>query len=77
MRNDALRRWLIKFRHGLCCTWLVLGVQPRIPPRGREGAMTMATKRKPTAPTTEAIDRFCAACDALFACVEERRALRQ
>jgi len=37
----------------------------------------MATKRKPTAPTTEAIDQFCAAFDDLFARYEERTALRQ
>jgi SRSO17 transposase len=37
----------------------------------------MATKRKPTAPTTEAIDQFCAAFDELFARFEERTALRQ
>jgi SRSO17 transposase len=37
----------------------------------------MATKRKPTAPTTEAIDQFCAAFDELFARYEERTALRQ
>jgi hypothetical protein len=37
----------------------------------------MATKRKPTAPTTEAIDQFCAHFDDLFARVEERTALRQ
>jgi hypothetical protein len=36
----------------------------------------MATKRKPTVPTTEAIDQFCAACDDLFARYEERTALR-
>jgi SRSO17 transposase len=39
----------------------------------------MATKRKPTAPTaptTAAIDRFCAAFDDLFARYEERIALR-
>jgi SRSO17 transposase len=37
----------------------------------------MATKRKPTVPTTEAIDQFCAAFDDLFARYEERTALRQ
>jgi SRSO17 transposase len=37
----------------------------------------MATKRKPTAPTAEAIDQFCAAFDDLFARYEERTALRQ
>ena len=37
----------------------------------------MATKRKPTAPTTEAIDQFCAAFDDLYARYEERTALRQ
>jgi SRSO17 transposase len=37
----------------------------------------MATKRKPTEPTTEAIDRFCSAFDDLFARYEERTALRQ
>jgi len=36
----------------------------------------MATKRKPTLPTTEAIDQFCARFDDLFARVEERTALR-
>jgi len=36
----------------------------------------MATKRKPTAPTTEAIDQFCAHFDDLFARYEERTALR-
>jgi len=36
----------------------------------------MATKRKPTPPTTEAIDQFCSAFDDLFARVEERTALR-
>jgi SRSO17 transposase len=36
----------------------------------------MATKRKPTVPTTEAIDQFCAHFDDLFARVEERTALR-
>ncbi len=44
---------------------------------GEKGAVTMATKRKPTAPTTEAIDQFCAAFDDLFARYEERTALRQ
>jgi SRSO17 transposase len=37
----------------------------------------MATKRKPTVPTTEAIDQCCAAFDDLFARYEERTALRQ
>lgn len=37
----------------------------------------MTTKRKPTAPTTEAVDQFCAYFDELFARYEERRALRQ
>jgi SRSO17 transposase len=37
----------------------------------------MATQRKPTLPTTEAIDRFCASFDDLFARYEERTALRQ
>jgi hypothetical protein len=37
----------------------------------------MATKRKPTAPTTEAIDQFCAHFDDRFARYEERTALRQ
>jgi hypothetical protein len=37
----------------------------------------MATKRKPTAPTTAAIDQFCALVDALFARGEARTALRQ
>jgi hypothetical protein len=36
----------------------------------------MATPRKPTTPTTEAIDQFCAHFDDLFARVEERTALR-
>jgi SRSO17 transposase len=37
----------------------------------------MPTPRKPTAPTTEAIDQFCAGFDDLFARFEERTALRQ
>ncbi len=37
----------------------------------------MATKRKPTVPTTEAIDQFCAAFDDLFARYEERTGLRE
>jgi SRSO17 transposase len=37
----------------------------------------MPTPRKPTAPTTEAIDQFCGQCDDLFARFEERTALRQ
>jgi hypothetical protein len=37
----------------------------------------MPTPRKPTAPTTAAIDAFCAHFDDLFARYEERRALRQ
>jgi SRSO17 transposase len=37
----------------------------------------MPTPRKPTVPTTEAIDQFCAAYDQLFARLEERTALRQ
>src|SRR5262245_23072691 len=37
----------------------------------------MRRPRKPTPPTTEAIDTFCAAFDDLFARYEERRALRQ
>jgi SRSO17 transposase len=37
----------------------------------------MRRPRKPTPPTTEAIDTFCAAYDELFARYEERRALRQ
>jgi hypothetical protein len=37
----------------------------------------MPTPRKPTAPTTEAIDQFCAAFDDLLARYEERTALRQ
>jgi SRSO17 transposase len=37
----------------------------------------MPTPRKPTAPTTAAIDAFCADFDDLFARYEERRALRQ
>jgi SRSO17 transposase len=36
----------------------------------------MATQRKPTLPTADAIDRFCAAFDGLFARYEERTALR-
>ena len=37
----------------------------------------MRRPRKPTPPTTEAIDQFCAAFDDLFGRYEERRALRQ
>jgi len=37
----------------------------------------MPTPRKPTPPTTEAIDQFCARFDDLFARYEERQALRQ
>jgi SRSO17 transposase len=37
----------------------------------------MPTPRKPTVPTTEAIDQFCASFDDLFGRWEERRALRQ
>jgi SRSO17 transposase len=37
----------------------------------------MPTPRKPTAPTTEAIDQFCARFDDLFVRYEERTALRQ
>ena len=37
----------------------------------------MPTARKPTPPTTEAIDQFCAPFDELFARYEERQALRQ
>ncbi|HEV8191045.1 MAG TPA: IS701 family transposase [Ktedonobacterales bacterium] len=37
----------------------------------------MPTPRKPTPPTTEAIDQFCAQFDDLFARYEERQALRQ
>jgi hypothetical protein len=37
----------------------------------------MPTPRQPTAPTTAAIDQFCAHCAALFARFEERTALRQ
>jgi len=37
----------------------------------------MRRPRKPTPPTTEAIDRFCAAFDDRFGRFEERRALRQ
>jgi SRSO17 transposase len=37
----------------------------------------MPTPRKPTAPTTAALDAFCAQFDDLFARDEERRALRQ
>jgi SRSO17 transposase len=37
----------------------------------------MPTPRKPTVPTTEAIDQFCAPFDNLFGRYEERQALRQ
>ena len=37
----------------------------------------MATPRKPTAPTTEAVDAFCARFDDLFGRLAERTALRQ
>ena len=37
----------------------------------------MRRPRKPTPPTTEAIDQFCASFDDLFGRYEERRALRQ
>ena len=37
----------------------------------------MRRPRKPTPPTTEAIDTFCAGFDDLFGRYEERRALRQ
>jgi hypothetical protein len=37
----------------------------------------MPTARKPTVPTTEAIDQFCAPFDNLFGRYEERQALRQ
>jgi hypothetical protein len=37
----------------------------------------MATKRTPTAPTTAAMDPFCAHCDDVFARGAERLALRQ
>jgi SRSO17 transposase len=37
----------------------------------------MATPRKPTAPTAEAIDHFCAHFDDLFPRLAERTALRQ
>src|SRR5260370_40619362 len=37
----------------------------------------MPTPRKPTPPTTAAIDQFCSHFDHLFARYEERRALRQ
>jgi len=37
----------------------------------------MPTPRKPTPPTTEAIDHLCAHCDDLFARYEARQALRQ
>ena len=36
----------------------------------------MPTPRKPTAPTAEAIDQFCAAFDPLFPRFEERQAFR-
>jgi hypothetical protein len=37
----------------------------------------MPTARKPTPPTSEAIDQFCAPFDDLFGRYEERQALRQ
>src|SRR5215831_10098558 len=37
----------------------------------------MPTPRKPTVPTAEAIDQFCASFDRLFARREERQAFRQ
>ncbi len=43
----------------------ICGLAGETPPRGWSDAM--ATKRKPTAPTTEAIDQFCAVFDDLFA----------
>src|SRR5258708_5520234 len=43
----------------------------------RRGGATMPTPRKPTHPTTEAIDQFCARFDDLLARYEERTALRQ
>src|SRR5260370_25243805 len=36
----------------------------------------MPTPRKPTAPTAEAIDQFCASCDEVFGRYEERTAFR-
>jgi hypothetical protein len=41
-----------------------------------EEERTMPTARKPTVPTTEAIDQFCAQFDDLFGRWEERQALR-
>src|SRR5262245_48304635 len=41
------------------------------------GGPPMPTPRKPTPPTTTAIDQFCSHFDELFARYEERRALRQ
>src|SRR5258708_4042969 len=43
----------------------------------RTGGTTMPTPRKPTRPTTEAIDQFCARFDDLLPRYEERTALRQ
>jgi len=42
-----------------------------------KGVPARRRPRKPTPPTTEAIDTFCAAFDDLFGRYEERRALRQ
>src|SRR5262252_431579 len=44
--------------------------------QGAAGDAAMPTPRKPTPPTTAAIDQFCAHFDDLFARYEERRALR-
>jgi hypothetical protein len=72
---------------GLCllrrvCQLLVAGWSSMIGWEGdgcacRRGGQPMRRPRKPTPPTTEAIDAFCAAFDDLFARYEERRALRQ
>src|SRR5260221_108235 len=43
----------------------------------RRGGVRMPTPRKPTSPTTEAIDQFCAHFDDLLPRYEERTALRQ
>src|SRR5258708_6828864 len=62
--------------HGSCEPgWGAVSCERERPDR-TEGAI-MPTPRKPTAPTTEAIDQFCAAFDDLFPRYEERTALRQ
>src|SRR5689334_20532063 len=43
----------------------------------RRGGARMPTPRKPTRPTTEALDQFCAHFDDLLPRYEERTALRQ